>query len=341
MIHFDCDYMAGAHPAVLEAIIRNNGVQTPGYGADSFCEKAKALIRRECGVPDADVWFMVGGTQTNSTVLDGLLGRTEGVIAAQTGHINMHESGAIELSGHKVLALPSHDGKLDAAEVEAFIKGFYADETWEHMVAPGAVYISFPTELGTIYSREELTALSAVCRSAGIPLFIDGARLGYGLAASDDLSIKDIAGLADVFTIGGTKMGMLMGEAVVSTTPGRLERFFTLMKARGAVLAKGRLLGMQFGTMFEDGLYYRIGEHGVRLAMRLKGIFEAKGFKTSLDSPTNQQFFILPNEVIDRLLEHTSFEYWGPRGETESEVRFVTSWETTDADLDELENLLK
>ncbi len=341
MIHFDCDYMAGAHPAVLEAITRNNGVQTPGYGADSFCEKAKALIRRECGMPDADVWFMVGGTQTNSTVLDGLLGRTEGVIAAQTGHINMHESGAIELSGHKVLALPSHDGKLDAAEVEAFIKGFYADETWEHMVAPGAVYISFPTELGTIYSREELAALSAVCRNAGIPLFIDGARLGYGLAASDDLSFKDIAGLADVFTIGGTKMGMLMGEAVVSTAPGRLERFFTLMKARGAVLAKGRLLGMQFGTMFEDGLYYRIGEHGVRLAMRLKGIFEAKGFKTSLDSPTNQQFFILPNEVIDRLLEHASFEYWGPRGETESEVRFVTSWETTDSDLDELETLLK
>lgn len=340
MIHFDCDYMAGAHPEVLNAIVQNNGVQTSGYGEDDFCRSAKDRIREACVCPDAAVHFLVGGTQTNATVLDSLLNKTEGVIAADTAHINVHEAGAIELTGHKVIALPSHDGKLFANEVKDYLHDFYADDTWTHMVAPGAVYISFPTEFGTIYSIDELTEMSNVCHEYNIPLYIDGARLGFGLAASKDVTLADIARLADVFYIGGTKMGALFGEAVVCTNPNLLKRFFTLMKAHGSVLAKGRLLGMQFGAMFTDNLYLRIGQHGVDLAQKLRKAFEDKGYKTFIDSPTNQQFFILPNSVIDKLLPEASFEYWGPRGETESKVRFVTSWETKEEDIKILESLL-
>lgn len=340
MIHFDCDYMAGAHPAILQTIVQNNGVQTSGYGEDDFCNEARHLIREACDAPNADVYFMVGGTQTNATVLDGLLRRTEGVIAAESAHINVHESGAIELSGHKVISLPSHNGLLDPEEVRTYIHDFYADETWPHMVAPGAVYLSFPSELGTLYSREQLSTISSICHEHNIPLYIDGARLGYGLAASTDLTLPDIARLADVFYIGGTKMGALFGEAVVCTRPELLQRFFTLMKAHGSVLAKGRLLGMQFATFFTDDLYLSIGRHGVELAQRLRHAFESKGYRTFIDSPTNQQFFILPNSLIDRLFPHATFEYWGPRGEQESKVRFVTSWETTEADIQKLEALL-
>lgn len=340
MIHFDCDYMAGAHPEVLNAIVQNNGVQTSGYGEDDFCRSAKDKIREACVCPDAAVHFLVGGTQTNATVLDSLLNKTEGVIAADTAHINVHEAGAIELTGHKVIALPSHDGKLSANEVKDYLHDFYADDTWTHMVAPGAVYISFPTEFGTIYSIDELTEMSNVCHEYNIPLYIDGARLGFGLAASKDVTLADIARLADVFYIGGTKMGALFGEAVVCTNPNLLKRFFTLMKAHGSVLAKGRLLGMQFGAMFTDNLYLRIGQHGVDLAQILRKAFEDKGYKTFIDSPTNQQFFTLPNSVIDKLLPEASFEYWGPRGETESKVRFVTSWETKEEDIKILESLL-
>lgn len=361
MIHFDCDYMAGAHPEVLQTIVDNNNIQTAGYGSDDFCREAKELIRQACAAPEADVHFLVGGTQTNATVLDGLLRRGEGVIAAETAHINVHEAGAIELGGHKVIALPSHDGKLCPEEVEAYLHDFYADDTWEHMVVPGAVYISFPTEFGTIYSNAELTALSGICRTYGIPLYIDGARLGYGLVASPydavvgkrDVTLEDIGRLADVFYIGGTKMGLLFGEAVVCTRPELLKRFFPLMKAHGSVLAKGRLLGMQFRQLFTaaqaggaqtsadaDCLYLRIGRHGVELAQRLRKAFEKAGYSTFIDSPTNQQFFTLPNALIDRLLPHASFEYWGPRGAEESRVRFVTSWETTADDVAALERLL-
>ena len=332
--------MAGAHPEVLDAIVRNNTVQTAGYGEDDFSRAAQELIRQACGTPDAAVHFMVGGTQTNATVLDGLLHRTEGVLAAESAHINVHEAGAIELTGHKVLTLPSHQGKLSADELRAWLHDFYADDTYTHMVAPGAVYISFPTELGTLYSLAELTALSDVCHQYQIPLYLDGARLGYGLAASTDVTLHDIARLCDVFYIGGTKMGALFGEAVVCTRHELLPRFFTLMKAHGSVLAKGRLLGMQFGALFTDDLYLRIGRHGVALARQLCQAFTAKGYHTFIDSPTNQQFFLLPNEVIDRLLPVASFEYWGPRGEVESKVRFVTSWETTEHDIQLLADLL-
>lgn len=339
--------MAGAHPEVLDAIVSHNHVQTAGYGSDDFCQRAKDLIRQACDAPDAAVHFMVGGTQTNSTVLDGLLQRTQGVIAAESAHINVHESGAIELTGHKVISLPAHDGRLRADEVRDYLRNFYADETWPHMVAPGAVYISFPTELGTLYTLDELTALSAVCREYAIPLFVDGARLGFGLAASAScpdprqrVTLPDLARLADVFYIGGTKLGALFGEAVVCANADLLPRFFTLMKAHGAVLAKGRLLGMQYEAFFTNDLYLRIGRHGVELAQRLRQAFEDKGYTTFIDSPTNQQFFVLPNEVIDRLLQACTFEYWGPRGETESKVRFVTSWETTEADIETLKSLL-
>lgn len=346
MIHFDCDYMAGAHPEVLEAMVKNNLVQTSGYGEDDFCRKAKELIREACEAPEASVHFLVGGTQTNATVLDALLARTEGVLAAETAHINVHEAGAIEMTGHKVIALPSHQGKLKAEEVEAYLHDFYADDTWSHMVRPGALYISFPTEYGTIYTREELTQLHDICHEYHIPLYVDGARLGYGLASSTDVTLPVLTALADVFYIGGTKMGALFGEAVVCPRPELLPHFFTLMKAHGSVLAKGRLLGMQYGALFgkaegqAEPLYLRIGRHGVALAQRLRQAFEKKGYQTFIDSPSNQQFFILPNEVIDRLLPHASFEYWGPRGEQESKVRFVTSWETTPDMVATLEQML-
>jgi threonine aldolase len=337
MIYFDSDYMSGAHPAVLEKLIQTNAEQTPGYGFDKYTSHAAELIREACGTPDAQVRLLVGGTQTNATVIDGILAHHEGVLAADSGHINVHESGAIEATGHKVLVLPSHEGKVAAEDVKTYIEKFYADDTYEHMVAPGMLYISFPTEYGTVYSLDELESLSKVCHDAGIPLYIDGARLAYGLAAEGcDVTMKDIARLCDVFYIGGTKVGALFGEAVVVTNPSLLKHFVPLIKQHGALLAKGRLLGVQFEALFEDGLYERIGREAVAKAIRLKKAFVEKGYVVEVDSPTNQQFFRLPNDVLDRLAEHASFELWGPRGETETVVRFVTSWTTTDSDIDEL-----
>ena len=341
MIYFDSDYMAGAHPDVMRRLVETNAEQTVGYGCDAYTAHAAELIRNACGLPDAKVHFLVGGTQTNATVIDGLLSRHEGVLAAESGHINVHEAGAIEATGHKVLTLPQKEGKVAAEDVRKYIRDFYSDDTYEHMVAPGMLYISFPTEYGAIYSLSELEALSEVCHEAGIPLFIDGARLGYGLAAKgNDVTLKDIARLSDVFYIGGTKVGALFGEAVVVTRPGLLPHFTPLVKQHGAMLAKGRLLGVQFAALFEDGLYERISQNTVRLSEKLKDGFTAKGYETAVDSPTNQQFFRLPNEVIDRLKENASFEMWGPRGETVSTVRFVTGWTTTDEEVEMLIGLL-
>lgn len=341
MIHFDTDYMEGAHPEVMRRLVETNLEQTPGYGCDDYTARAKDLIREACGQPQAAVQFLVGGTQTNATVIDALLARHEGVLGAESAHINVHESGAIEATGHKVLTLPQYDGKVKAVDVEAYIRNFYRDETYEHMVAPGMLYISHPTELGTLYTLRELEDLSRVCREANIPLYMDGARLGYGLAAEGtDVTLKDIARLCDVFYIGGTKVGALFGEAVVAARPERLPHFFSLVKQHGALLAKGRLLGIQFGALFTDGLYQRIGAHAVRLALKLKQAFVEKGYKLHLDSPTNQQFVCLPNETIDRLMREATFELWGPRGETETVVRFVTSWATREEDVDKLIALL-
>lgn len=333
--------MAGAHPEVMRRLVSTNGESTVGYGCDHHTAHAADLVREACGMPEARVYFLVGGTQTNATVIDGLLSRHEGVLAAESGHINVHEAGAIEATGHKVLTLPHKEGKVAADDVEKYIREFYSDETYEHMVAPGMLYISFPTEYGTIYSKRELEALSNVCRKAGIPLFIDGARLGYGLAAEgNDVSLNDIARLSDVFYIGGTKVGAMFGEAVVITRKNLLPHFTPLVKQHGAMLAKGRLLGVQFEALFEDGLYGRISEKAVRLAMRLKDTFKAKGYEPVIDSPTNQQFFRLPNTLIDRLMENVGFEMWGARQEKESVVRFVTGWQTTDEDIDRLAELL-
>lgn len=333
--------MAGAHPEVMRRLVDTNSEATVGYGCDHYTAHASELIRKACDAPQARVHLLVGGTQTNATVIDGLLARHEGVLAADSGHINVHEAGAIEATGHKVLSLPHKDGKVSAEDVDRYISDFYKDETYEHMVAPGMLYISFPTEYGTIYTLKELEDLSKVCHKAHIPLFIDGARLGYGLAAEgNDVSLKDIARLSDVFYIGGTKIGALFGEAVVVTNPAVLPHFTPLVKQHGAMLAKGRLLGVQFEALFEDGLYERISRETVRLAMRLKDAFRAKGFVPFIDSPTNQQFFTLPNTVIDRLMKDAGFELWGPRGEKESKVRFVTGWQTTDADIDGLIGLL-
>lgn len=333
--------MAGAHPEILEALVRTNMEHTAGYGNDPYTAEAKALIRKAVGVEDAQVFFLVGGTQTNATVIDGILARHEGVVAADSGHIAVHESGAIEASGHKVLTLPHHEGKLQAEEVERYIEDFYADETYPHMVAPGMVYISQPTEYGTIYSLAELEALVAVCRKHAIPLYIDGARLGYGLKAEGaDFTLKDVARIADVFYIGGTKVGALFGEAVVVTNPKLLRNLFPLVKQHGALLAKGRLLGLQFGVLFRDGLYERIGEKAVKHAITIRESFRKAGYEVVIESPTNQQFLRLPNEVIDRLRQDMSFDYWGSRGEKESIVRFVTSWATTDEDISQLQELV-
>lgn len=335
MLHFDSDYMEGAHPEVMRRLMETNLEQTSGYGTDAYTLHAKELIVRACGVPDAKVYFLVGGTQTNTTVIDGLLARHEGVLAADTGHINVHESGAIEASGHKVLVLSQKEGKVGAEAVRNYITAFYRDETYEHMVAPGMLYISHPTEYGTLYTLEELEALHVVCREAGIPLYMDGARLGYGLAAQGtDVTLNDIARLCDVFYIGGTKVGALFGEAVVVTCPRLLPHFFPLIKQHGALLAKGRMLGVQFETLFTDDLYERIGRHAVAMAMKLKEAFVAKGYQLYIDSPTNQQFVCLPNPEIDRLMEYATFELWGARGEKDTVVRFVTSWATREEDID-------
>ena len=334
--------MAGAHPEILDALVRTNMELTAGYGNDPYTAEAKELIRKAVRCDDAEVMLLVGGTQTNATVIDGILARHEGVLAAESGHIAVHESGAIEASGHKVLTLPHYDGKVKAEDVERFITEFYADETYQHMVAPGMLYISQPTEYGTIYSLEELTELSNVCHNHDIPLYIDGARLGYALGAKEaDFTLEDIARLADVFYIGGTKMGTLFGEAVVVTNRSLLKNLFPLVKQHGALLAKGRLLGLQFGAMFRDGLYERLGRHAVQLATRLREVFRTAGYEIVIESPTNQQFVRLPNSVIDTLRQSGSFDYWGPRGKEQSIVRFVTSWATTEQDIDELERLIK
>lgn len=341
MIYFNSDYTAGAHAEVLEALQRTNLEHTAGYGLDPYTAEAKTLIREAIGCADAEVIFLVGGTQTNATTIDGILARHEGVLAAVSGHIAVHESGAIEASGHKVLTLPEQGGKVRAEDVDRYITEYYRDETYQHMVAPGMLYISQPTEYGTIYSLGELEGISAVCHKHRIPLYIDGARMGYALTAEGaDYTLRDIARLADVFYIGGTKCGALFGEALVVTNGALLKNLFPLVKQHGALLAKGRLLGLQFGALFRDGLYERICGDAVRRALRLGEMMRGAGYEVVVESPTNQQFFRLPNDVIDRLRESVSFDYWGARGEESSIVRFVTSWATTDADIDELERLI-
>ena len=341
MLSFENDYNVGAHPLVLKALMDTNLIRQPGYGNDDFCRSAAEKIRAACACPEAEVFFISGGTQTNQVVISSLLRSYEGVLSAVTGHVNGHEAGAIEYSGHKVLTLPQHEGKIDRLELEAWIKSFYADESHEHMVFPGMVYISHPTEYGTLYSKAELESLSQVCRRYDLPLFLDGARLGYGLMSrSTDLSLEDIARLCDVFYIGGTKVGALCGEALVFTHKNAPEHFPTLIKQRGAMLAKGRLLGVQFDALFTDRLYFAIGSHAIEKAERLKQMFRKRGYAFYLDSPTNQQFIVLPDEKAEELRQHVRFTVWEKPDEKHTVARFCTSWATTDEELDELEALI-
>lgn len=337
MIHFQCDYAEGAHPAILKKMEETNFEQTVGYGADHHCEAAREKIRKACGRQDVDVHFLVGGTQANLTVISAILRPHQGAVAAVSGHINIHETGAVEATGHKVLALPSKDGKITAQQVRDYYNVHWGDETHEHMVQPGMVYISHPTENGTLYSKAELTALKEACTECGLPLFLDGARLGYGLTSpKTDVTLEDITELTDIFYIGGTKVGALFGEAVVIVNPALKKDFRYLIKQHGGMLAKGRLLGIQFEVLFEDGLYYEIARQADVQAMRLRDAFEKKGYSLRYDAYANQQFPIIPNEHLDKLREKYSFSFWEAMDDSRSAVRFCTSWATTEAAIDAL-----
>lgn len=341
MLSFESDYTTGAHPKLLQRLTETNFEQVSGYGADPFCVQAKEKIRLACACPDAEVELLVGGTQTNAIVISTMLNDYEGVLAAQSGHINCHEAGAIEYSGHKVLALPQQNGKMNAQDLQNWLETFYADEAHEHMVYPGMVYLSYPTEYGTLYTKQELTDIKAVCTEYHMPLFVDGARLGYGLMSrSSDLTLPELAQLADVFYIGGTKVGALCGEAVVFTKHNKPAHFENRIKKRGALLAKGRLLGVQFDTLFTDGLYFEISRHAIEMTERMKELLIAKGYRFFIDSPTNQQFVILRNKDMERLSSQVKFCYWEPYDEQHTVVRFACSWSTTQEDLNALAAIL-
>lgn len=338
MIEFQCDYAEGAHPLIMERLVSTNMVQTPGYGMDIYSDEARSLIQEACECEDADVQFLVGGTQTNTTVISAVLRPYQGVLAAASGHINVHESGAIEATGHKVLALPcGRDGKITAEQIQLAYESHMQDANAEHMVQPGLVYISNPTENGAIYYKKELEAISHVCHSCGLPLFVDGARLGYGLMADDnDVTLADMARLCDVFYIGGTKVGALFGEAVVITAPEIKKNFRYMIKQKGGMLAKGRLLGLQFLVLFEDGLYWKISRHAIKMAMKLKAALKECGYTFYADVSTNQQFPIMPNDILDKLSQKYSYSFWEKIDENHSAVRFCTSWATIEENIDAL-----
>ncbi len=337
MIRFENDYGEGAYPAILEKLLETNMVQTTGYGEDEYCEEARETIKKLCGNDTVDVHFLVGGTQANTTVIASILRPHQGALSAETGHINAHETGAIEATGHKVLPLKHTDGKITAAQVEAAYDDHEADGSKEHVVQPGMVYISNPTEYGTLYSKEELEALSEVCRRLELPLFLDGARLGYGLMAEGyDVTLEDIARLCDVFYIGGTKVGALFGEAIVITNPNLKKDFRYFIKQKGGMLAKGRLLGIQFQVLLEDGAYFTIAKEANRLAQKLAKAFREKGYEMLFESQTNQQFIVMSNEDIKRLGEKYTFSYWEKVDENHGAVRFCTSWATKEEAVDQL-----
>ena len=311
MLSFENDYSEGAHEKILQRFMETNLEKVSGYGSDPYCESAKQKIREACECPQADVYFLTGGTQTNAVVISSMLKSYEGVVAAQTGHVACHEAGAIEYSGHKVITVPQYKGKMKAEDLKNCLKTFWDDESHEHMVFPGMVYISHPTEYGTLYTKAELEEISSVCRSYNIPLFLDGARLGYGLMSEEtDVTLPMIAKYCDVFYIGGTKVGALCGEAVVFLGNRTPKHFLTLIKQRGALLAKGRLLGIQFDTLFTDNLYFEISRHAIAMADYLKKGLAEKGCRFYLDSPTNQQFVILENRKMTELKKEVKFSFW-------------------------------
>ena len=337
MIYFNSDYLEGAHPAIMEKLMETNMVQTVGYGEDEYCALAREKIKQACQAPDADVHFLVGGTLTNTTVIASILRPYQGVITAKSGHINCHETGAIESSGHKVLALPSDDGKITAKQVEEYFLWHRDNPDYEHIVMPGMVYISYPTEGGTLYSKQELQDIFAVCQKYELPLFIDGARLGYGLMSDEsDLTLPELARLCDVFYIGGNKQGALFGEAVVIMNPDLKKHFRFFMKQRGGMLAKGRLLGIQFDTLFTDDLYFKISRHAIEMAHQIREIFVSAGYPLFFDSPTNQQYPIIPDDELAILSKNFGSEYWERVDATHSAIRFCANWATTQENVDAL-----
>lgn len=339
---FESDYNNGCLPEILRRLSETNDKKSSGYGFDPYTERAKDRIRKACDMTEAEVHFLVGGTQTNATAIDSLLQGCEGVLSVDTGHINVHESGAVEAFGHKVLVLPGiAGGKMAASQIDDYMRKFLADETYPHMVQPGMVYITLPTELGALYSRKELADIYTVCQQYGLRLYVDGARLGYGLMAEgNDIDLPFLAHHCDAFYIGGTKVGALLGEALVYTNTRAPKYIFTIIKRHGALLAKGRVLGLQFDTLFTDDLYFRVSRHAIDMAQALRKVFAKHGLSLGIDSPTNQQFVILSKEQKQRLAEEIAFEIWEPLPDDHLLCRFVTCWATTEADIVALDEAL-
>ena len=340
MLSFGSDYMEGAHPEILQRLIETNMEQTAGYGLDEYSDMAREKIRKACRAPHAEIHFLSGGTQVNRIVISALLRPYEGVIAADTGHITVHEAGAIECGGHKVLALPHADGKLTARAIEECLRSFHEDANHDHMVRPGMVYISHPTEYGTLYTMDELEVISAICRANRIPLFLDGARLAYALGCPvSELTLPAIARLCDAFYIGGTKCGALFGEAVVFPKSDTVPHFFTIVKQSGALLAKGRVLGIQFDTLFTNGLYERGGAHAIAMADRIRAALTEKGYTLASDAPTNQIFLALSPDQLAHLSAHVGMGFWEKQGNV-TVMRIATSWATQEEDVTRLIELL-
>lgn len=340
-LSFSSDYMEGAHPEILRRLLETNLEKTNGYGFDPYSESAKDKIRAACNCPDAEIYFLIGGTQTNATVIDAMLRSYQGVLAPESGHISIHEAGAIEFGGHKVMALHQKNGKITAEQIENALNAYNSDLNREHMVMPGMVYISQPTEYGTLYSLEELRNISRICRENSIPLYVDGARLAYALSSMEnDVTLRDMAELCDVFYIGGTKCGALFGEAVVIPRPGTIPHFFSIIKQHGALLAKGRLLGLQFDVLFSDGLYEKIGKNANDNAAKIRSALRENRYQIYIEAPTNQVFVIIDNDRMQHLSEKVEFGFWEKYDENHTVIRFATSWATTEADVDQMIMLL-
>ena len=342
MLTFENDYSTGAHPLIIQKLTESNFVSQKGYGNDEYAASAKEKIKKACACPHAEIAFIVGGTLTNAVVISSLLRPHEGVISATTGHVSTHEGGAIELTSHKVITLEQKEGKISPENLAQYLEDFYNDGNHEQSVFPGMVYVSHPTEYGTLYTKAELEKISSICKSYSIPLYLDGARLGYGLMSKkSDLTLEDIARITDVFYIGGTKVGALCGEAVVFTKNNMPTYFKTLLKQHGALLAKGRLMSIQFDVLFENGLYFELSKNAIEMAEKLKELFVSRGYKLFIDSPTNQQFIIMDNEEMKRLEEKVVFSFWEKYDERNTVVRFATTWSTTEDDINALAEILK
>lgn len=335
-LHFESDYMEGCAPEILERLSEINFEKNPGYGTDAYCKSAADKIKAACKCPKAEVYFLEGGTQTNATVISSVLKPWQGVVALDTGHISVHEAGAIEATGHKVMTISGIDGKMSADDLEKFLLTFKKDSNNAHMVEPGLVYISYPTEYGTLYTKEELKCIHNVCTKYQIPLYMDGARMAYALAAQTDVTLSDIARYCDIFYIGGTKCGALFGEAVVCTRPELIPHFFTLIKQHGALMAKGWLLGVQFDVLFTNDLYFTLGKNAIKMAEYMKKLMKKKGVKFYNNSITNQQFFIMDNEKLKKISKKVVYSFWEKLDDKNTVIRFATSWATTKEDVEKL-----